>query len=62
MNIFKDFSATLAVALCILAAPAQAQSQDQSQDQAQAGARDDRVQVLGNWYRMILELVRHHRL
>ncbi|NGQ91531.1 vanadium-dependent haloperoxidase [Rhodobacter sp. HX-7-19] len=67
MNIFKDFSATLAVALCILAAPAQAQSQDQSQvqsqdqaqDQAQAGARDDRAQVLGSWYRMILELVRH---
>lgn len=47
MNIFKGFVATFAVASCILAGAAQAQ------------ARDDRSEVLGTWYRMILELVRH---
>ena len=47
MNIFKGFAATLAVVSCILAGS------------AQAGARDDRAEVLGTWYRMILELVRH---
>lgn len=47
MNIFKGFVATFAVASCILAGAAQAQ------------AGDDRAQVLDNWYRMILELVRH---
>ena len=46
MNIFKGLAATLTVALCLSAAPA-------------AQARDDRAEVLGTWYRMILELVRH---
>ncbi|MBD1205079.1 MAG: vanadium-dependent haloperoxidase [Rhodobacteraceae bacterium] len=46
MNIFKGFSATLTIALCLFA-PLPAQ------------ASDDRTQVLGTWYRMILELVRH---
>lgn len=47
MNIFKGFVATLALAACMFAGATPAQ------------ARDDRAQVLGNWYRMILELVRH---
>jgi hypothetical protein len=46
MNIFKGFAATLAIATCLSAAPS-------------AQASDDRAQVLGTWYRMILELVRH---
>jgi hypothetical protein len=46
MNIFKGFVATLAVALCLSAAPP-------------AQASDNRAEVLGTWYRMILELVRH---
>lgn len=43
----KGFAATCALLACLLATPSPAQ------------ARDDRAEVLGLWYRMILELVRH---
>ena len=46
MNIFKGFCATLAIAAGLsLPLP--------------AAASDNRAEVLGTWYRMILELVRH---
>ena len=49
MNIFKSLYAALAVAACLGGtSPALA-----------GGGADQRSEVLGNWYRMILELVRH---
>lgn len=48
MNIFKGLYAALAVTACLGGTPVSA-----------GGAADQRAEVLGNWYRMILELVRH---
>jgi hypothetical protein len=48
MNIFKGLYAAVAVIACLGTAPVLA-----------GGGADHRSEVLGNWYRMILELVRH---
>ena len=48
MNALRGLCAGVAIAACLAAAPAGAGS-----------GRDDRAEVLANWYRMILELVRH---
>lgn len=52
MNIFKGFFVTLTLLACLVAGPSSAST-------APLSTRDDRAQVLGLWYRMILELVRH---
>ncbi len=48
MNIFRGLYAALALMACLVASPL-----------AAGPAQDDRSEVLANWYRMILELVRH---
>jgi hypothetical protein len=48
MNIFKGLYVALAVIACLGGSPVLA-----------GGGVDQRSEVLGNWYRMILELVRH---
>ena len=48
MKIFKGLYVSLAVVACLAGVPA-----------AAGTGQDDRSEVLANWYRMILELVRH---